>query len=340
MDMYQLRDIDHFYDDKQVLAIEKVTIPSGSITGLAGPNGSGKSTLLKLLGFVEKPTYGEILFKGKKAVPFSETVRFSVTLLTQTPYLMHRSVFDNVAYGLRIRGDTRDLKDRVYEAMEQVGLSQNSFARRRWTALSGGETQRVALAARLVLKPEVLLMDEPTASVDAHSARLIKNAALKARETWGTTIIIVTHDWQWLYETCDTVLHMLYGRIFHAGLGCAVYGPWRQGQKELLQKELEDGQLLVVPKPEEGKQAAVLDPARMKIALPGRDTLLKWNLNTLNGFVTRLFLEKNSETVQTAVKVGELDFTLQLERRKVEELKLYPGGTVCISYDPQDIEWY
>jgi tungstate transport system ATP-binding protein len=340
VDIYQIQDIDHFYGDKQVISIEDLTIAPASIVGLIGPNGSGKSTLLKLLCFLEEPTYGAILFKGQKKSLFSDGVRFSITLMTQEPYLMHRSVFDNVAYGLKIRGDTKDIRNRVGEALDLVGLDPENFTGRKWYELSGGEAQRVALAARLVLKPEVLLLDEPTASVDADSARLIKKASLQAREEWGTTLIVATHDWQWLYETCDSVLHLLHGRIFKGGLGCAVYGPWRIGQKNLLQKELEDGQVLVAPKPEEGKQVVVLDPSRLKITLPGKDPLLRWNINTLNGFVTRLFLERNGDTVQTAIKVAELVITIRMGRDKVEALKLYPGKEVSISYDPQEIEWF
>jgi len=340
MDIYQIQDIDHYYGDKQVISIDDLVVAPASIVGLIGPNGSGKSTLLKLLGFLEEPTYGSILFKGKKVAPFSNDVRFKVTLLTQEPYLMQRSVFDNVAYGLKIRGDTVDLKSRVHTALTQVGLEPENFARRKWFALSGGEAQRVSLAARLVLRPEVLLLDEPTASVDANSARLIREASLQAREEWGTTLVVATHDWQWLYETCDSVLHLLHGRLFKGGLGCSVYGPWRIGQKGLLQKELEDGQILVVPKPEEGKHMAVLDPSKLKVTLPGKDPLLKWNVNTLNGFVTRLFLERNGDTVQAAIKVAELVITIRMERKRIEILKIYPGKEVNISYDPQEIEWF
>ena len=340
VEIYHIQDIDHYYGDKQVLSIEDVSIQPASITGLIGPNGSGKSTLLKLLVFLEEPTYGTVIFKGKKVAPFSDNVRFRVTLLPQEPYLMHRSVFDNVAYGLKIRGDRKDMKDRVGEALTQVGLDPEKFNRRKWTALSGGEAQRVALAARLILKPEVLLLDEPTASVDANSARLIRKASLKAKEDWGTTLVVATHDWQWLYETCDTVLHLLHGKLFRGGLGCAVYGPWRLGQRGMLQKELQDGQILVAPKPEEGKQVAVLDPSRLSISLPDKDTLLKWNLSSLKGFVTRLFLERNGETVQVAIKVAELVITIRMKRDKIEALKLFPGKEVSISYDPQEIEWY
>jgi len=340
VDIYQIQDIDHYYGDKQVLSIEDISIPAASIVGLIGPNGSGKSTLLKLLGFLEEPTYGAISFKGKKTLPFSHEVRFTVTLLTQDPYLMRRSVFDNVVYGLKIRKDTKDLRSRVGRALDLVGLDPEDFAKRKWYELSGGEAQRVALAARLVLKPEVLLLDEPTASVDADSARLIRKASLQAREEWGATLVVATHDWQWLYETCDSVLHLLHGRLFKNGLGSAVYGPWKFGEEGFLHKEFEDGQVLVVPTPEEGKKLAILDPSRMKISLPGEDPLLKWKIDTLNGFVTRLFLERNGDMVQVDIKVAVLVITMRLALDRVEELKLYPGKKVSIAYDPRDIEWF
>jgi tungstate transport system ATP-binding protein len=336
---YQIRNVDHYYGDKQVLAIDDISIPEASLVGLMGPNGSGKSTLLKLLGFIEEPTYGSILFKGEKAAPYSKTIRSRVTLLPQEPYLLRRPVFENVAYGLKIRRDTVDLDKRVEEALILVGLAPESFARRRWSALSGGEGQRVALAARLVLKPEVLLLDEPTANVDADSARLIRAAALNAREKWGTTLVVATHDWQWLFETCDSVRHLLHGRLFKGGLGCAVNGPWKFSRDGFLQKELEDGQCLIVPTPPEGKQAAILDPARLKLALPGKVPPLKSDISSLKGFVSRLFLEKNGEIVQTAIKVAELIVAIRLERRQVEQLKLFPGKEVIILYDPRRIEW-
>jgi hypothetical protein len=112
------------------------------------------------------------------------------------------------------------------------------------------------------------------------------------------------------------------------------------GQKGLLQKELEDGQVLVAPQPEEGKQTALIDPSGLTITLPGKDSLLKWNIHTLKGAVNRLFLERNGDTVQTSVKVAELVITLRMERDKVETLKLYPGKEVNLSYDPQEIEWF
>jgi tungstate transport system ATP-binding protein len=323
---------------KQVLSIDDVSIHDAAITGLIGPNGSGKSTLLKLMCFLEEPTYGSIFFKGRRTGPFSGDTR-KVTLLPQEPYLMQRSVFENVAYGLKIRGDVKRLNTRVEDALLQVGLEAESFSRRRWSALSGGEAQRVALAARLILKPEVLLLDEPTANVDTDSAHLIRMASLKARDEWGTSLVVATHDWQWLFETCDSVLHLLHGRLFKGGLGCAVYGPWKSGGEGFLQKELEDGQVLIVPSPEEGKQVAIINPSRLHIILPSKTPLLKWKRGSLKGFVTRLFLESNGQTVQTAIKVAELIVTIRMTLDQVQLLKLYPGKEVGIQYEPREIEW-
>jgi tungstate transport system ATP-binding protein len=92
-----------------------------------------------------------------------------------------------------------------------LGLDPDTFARRQWDELSGGEAQRVALAARLVLNPRVLLLDEPTASVDARSSELIRSASLRARNDWGTTLVIASHDREWLYDVCDEVLHLFKG---------------------------------------------------------------------------------------------------------------------------------
>ena len=97
--IFQITNLEHYYNRAPALKINTFSISPASIVGLIGPNGSGKTTLLKLLAFVEKPSKGNILFKGKSAEPFADSVRFQVTLLTQEPYLMKRSVFENISYG-------------------------------------------------------------------------------------------------------------------------------------------------------------------------------------------------------------------------------------------------
>ena len=107
--IFEITLLKHSYAGKTVLEIEHLSVQPASIVGLIGPNGSGKSTLLRLLGLIERPTQGEILFNGRPVEPFSDEARFLITLLPQEPFLMKRSVFNNVSYGLKLRGNRQGM---------------------------------------------------------------------------------------------------------------------------------------------------------------------------------------------------------------------------------------
>ncbi len=156
--LYQIKNLKYRYGEHFELNMPELTIEQGASVGFAGSNGSGKSTLLRLLAFIEMPDAGDIRFNGAEMSKNNGGSKRDVTMLLQEPYLLKRSVFENVAFGLKIRDDRKDLKGRVCAAMELVGMSPREFARRRWHELSGGEAQRIALAARLVLRPKVLIL--------------------------------------------------------------------------------------------------------------------------------------------------------------------------------------
>ena len=282
--LYQINHLRHHYNGRPALDIDNFSIRPGTITGVIGPNGSGKSTLLKMLAGIEKPGKGEILFKGQPAEPFGENIRFQVTLLTQEPYLMKRSVFKNISYGLELRRDTHDLSGRVNDALSLVGLSANDFFHRKWYELSGGEAQRVALAARLILKPEVLLLDEPTASIDVESAQIIKDTALMARTNWGTTLVIASHDWEWLYDICEQVVHLFRGRLLGTGRQTFIFGPWSEPRPGQWVKTLRDGQSLEVPPPPAENSIAIIDPENILLTT-------RKGACSIQGVVTRLVLK-------------------------------------------------
>ncbi len=210
--LYELRRIAVVYSGQTVLEIPHLDIDQDSILGIVGPNGSGKSTLLRVLAFLEDPDQGEIRFRNRLSSSRQEHLRRRATLLTQTPYLLKRTVYGNVAYGLKVRG-IRHNEAAVFAALDMVGLPPARFARRRWHQLSGGERQRVALASRLVLQPDVLLLDEPTSNLDQESTDLTRAAMLLAREQWSTSLIVVSHDLDWLAQVSDRTLSMTRGRV-------------------------------------------------------------------------------------------------------------------------------
>lgn len=186
--LYAAKDLKKFYDNKLVLDLDYFSLAKGELLILKGPNGGGKSTFLRLLAFLENPTSGSLTFFG------STEPRRECALLLQEPWLMRSSVFANVILGLKLRGMKENLRDRYCSAMRAAGFANpEDFAKRYPSSLSGGEKQRVALAARLILNPSVLLLDEPTAHVDCESEEYIIKALLNAHKA-GTTIVCATHD--------------------------------------------------------------------------------------------------------------------------------------------------
>ena len=333
--IFEINALKHRYANRTVLEIERLDVQPASIVGLIGPNGSGKSTLLKMLGLIEKPSKGEIRFNGRPVEPFSEDARFRITLLPQEPFLMKRNVFSNVAYGLKLRGKRGSLIKKAHKALAMVGLSGDEFLRRPWYALSGGEAQRVALAARLALKPKVLLLDEPTASVDAGSAQLIKEAALRARQASGTTLVIASHDLQWLFEICDEVLHLFRGKLLGQGRETVIFGPWHELSARQWGKVLPDAQLLRIPAPPNPDAPALIHllPAGTE---PNGETDA---MNALKGMVSRLSLEKKTGHVFATVLVGGHPFTLRMSADRKERQNIYPGDTISVYYRIDQVTW-
>lgn len=338
---YHLKEVRHYYFNTRVLDVCDLTIKKGFITGLFGPNGSGKSTLLKLLAFVQKPTSGTISYKGKAEIPFSPSIRSKISLLTQRPYLLKRSVFENVIYGLKIRHDTNQLDARVKKVLSEVGLKYRKFAHRAWHELSGGEAQRVAMAARLILQPEVLLLDEPVASVDTESAKLIRKAALNARNQWGTTLVVASHDLQWLYSISDHQLSIYNGNIFLTGMENIITGPFElsssSDSRRIFTRKLSDGQVIKLTPPVTPSQTAILRKKSIYLDLDVQADLDI--LNQLHGIVVSMLLEKKTGHILAAIFVQDLSFVLRLIPDQIKKMQLYPGKKVIIKFQSSDVEW-
>ncbi len=180
-------------------------LPAGSLTVVMGPNGAGKSLLLRLMHGLLEPTAGKILWGG---MPLDEATRRRQAMVFQRAVLLRRSVAANIRFVLKLREDASD--DRVMEALKEVGLAKQAGQPAR--LLSGGEQQRLALARALALHPEVLFMDEPTASLDPAAIESIESIVARAHDR-GTKIVFVTHDLGQAQRLADDVVFLNRGRL-------------------------------------------------------------------------------------------------------------------------------
>jgi tungstate transport system ATP-binding protein len=200
------------FDGKTVLSVDNLRLEDGQITVLVGENGSGKTTLLRMLNGLLSPASGAIAFRDRVIdADGIRAVRRQSVMLHQAPLLFRGTVLQNVSYGLRLRSVPREeRRERSRRALSRVGLQR--FERRRVSGLSGGEKQRVALARALVLEPKVLLLDEPTASIDPEARRVVERI-IRDLAAAGTAVIMSTHAMETAYRLCDRLVRLEQGRV-------------------------------------------------------------------------------------------------------------------------------
>ncbi len=191
--LYRMRDLQKRYGSDFALHVQQMDVRQGEVLGLLGPTGCGKSTLLRILAGLENPSSGCIHFSGAPLVATAlplVTLR-RMTLVPQRPILLAGTVRLNVEYGLRLRR-IRNRTEKVDDALEQLGLT--GIASQAAQTLSGGQTQLVALARALVITPDVLLLDEPTAHLDPAHVALVEGVIQRFRQEYRATIVWATHN--------------------------------------------------------------------------------------------------------------------------------------------------
>ncbi len=194
------------------LAIEK-----GEILAIIGPTGSGKTTLLRIVDQLDRPASGRVLFDGQEVTPrLSTFVRRRISMVLQKPVVLDASVYENVAYPLKLRKyDRKAIPSTVDMILQTVGL--DGYQKRKARTLSGGETQKVALARALVTHPQVLLLDEPTANLDPVSLETIENLILRLNRDSGMAIVIATHEMAQGQRLAHRVGVMMQGELIQVG---------------------------------------------------------------------------------------------------------------------------
>jgi tungstate transport system ATP-binding protein len=209
---YRLANVVHGYGERAVLRVESLEVPRGEVLALLGPTGAGKSTLLRILAGLEKPRAGEVSYGSMQFergnVPVEVLRR--ITLVFQQPLLLSGSVSANIEYPSRLRG-SRDGRERMRRLLERFRL--NGLAGQAARTLSGGETQLAALARALMIEPEVLLLDEPTGSLDPARVALVEEVIGEYQRTSGATVVWATHNMFQARRTAHRVALLLDGAL-------------------------------------------------------------------------------------------------------------------------------
>jgi ABC-type Fe3+/spermidine/putrescine transport system ATPase subunit len=201
---------------RPALQAASLTIESGEALALLGPSGGGKSTLLKLVAGIERPDAGDVLFNGRSVLHVAPERRGAVLMFQKAYLFPFLSVSDNIAFGLKLRGvGARAIAAEVGRMLELVELP--GVERKRPHQLSGGEQQRIALARALVVKPQVLLLDEPLSSLDTTVRLTLQEAIRRIQRELAITCILVTHDLAEAVAMSDRTALLLGGTIEASG---------------------------------------------------------------------------------------------------------------------------
>ena len=218
----ELKNINKTYGSYQASRNVNFGIEKGKLIGLLGPSGSGKTTILRMIAGLETPDSGEIIIDGKVVndVPASER---GIGFVFQNYALFrYMTVYDNVAFGLKVQKvDKKKIHARVMELVKLVGLE--GLEKRYPSQLSGGQRQRVAFARALAPNPQVLLLDEPFAAIDAKIRQELRSWLKEMIEKLGITSIFVTHDQDEAIEVADEIIITNAGQIEQKGTPVEVY---------------------------------------------------------------------------------------------------------------------
>lgn len=206
------------YKDKPALTDINLTLPAGSFTAILGPSGCGKTTLMRCLaGFLEVNS-GTIRFGDQDVTRLPPQKRGTAMVFQNYALWPHMTVYDNIAYGLKLRKFSKQqIEEKVYAILKKVELDPSDVRKRRPTEYSGGQQQRIALARALVLEPKLLLMDEPLSNLDAKVRQRLRVEIRNLQKDLGITAVYVTHDQDEALSMADRIVLMRNGKIEQVG---------------------------------------------------------------------------------------------------------------------------
>ena len=340
------------YSGKQVLKDINFRVQNGEIFVLVGPNGAGKTTLLRILDLLEEPTNGRFLFDGESinySAKDKAALRRRISMVFQQTVLFNMSVFDNVAYGLKVRGENKvGTEKRVRATLELVQL--RGFEHKNALALSGGEAQRVALAQALVTEPEVLLLDEPTANLDPRNLSIVEEALSRVNREKKTTMIMATHNMFQAENLASRVAVLNEAKIEMIGTFQEIFGKPSKFLMDFARLEnvfsgvsrvsAEGTSVIDIG---EGLQieATFKKVGDVTFYVPPEDIVLSTRQlvssarNTFEGRIVQI--SDLGSVVKLKVRAGK-DFIVQITKRSFNEMQLNVGSRVFLAFKASSVQ--
>ncbi|MCW4047551.1 MAG: ABC transporter ATP-binding protein [Candidatus Bathyarchaeota archaeon] len=348
--LVELKNLSKSFSDRTVLDNITLQIEEGEILALLGPNGSGKTTLLKILAFLEKPTGGEVTFQGVPVTAKNvEQLRLQSAMVFQRTMMFSTSVYNNVAYGLRMRKMPKTvIKEEVSKALSLVKLE--GFEQRSAKNLSGGEQQRVALARALVLKTKLLLLDEPTANLDPKNAAIVEDVIATANRELKTTIVIATHNMFQAKTLPNRIALINDGVISEVGEPSEIFSRLSKNLASFAAVDntfvgtaetTADGTTIVDIGNGVRIEATAQRSGEISIFISPQDIILSKSAvtssarNVFKGRITSII--ESGSLVKLTVDVGQ-PFAVQITKRSFSEMGLNLGSEVYIAFKASGVQ--
>ena len=339
------------YNGTKALKNVNVKVNRGEVLAVVGPSGSGKTTLLRLMNLLEMPTSGQILFDGKDTVCSDAdrlTLRRRMGMVFQQAVLFNETVYENVAYPLKIRGYPKEKNDlKVKDALKLVGLS--GFEKKRATGLSGGEAQRVALAQAMISEPELLLLDEPTVNLDPRNVSIIESVITKVNRERGTTITIATHNMLQAERLATRVAVLREGELAEIGDAKEIFRKPSDflasfgrvlnvftGQSQLTEGgtatiDIGGGVKMEALTTKTGSITVFIRPEEIIVS---KSPIVSSARNMLKGKVEEIL--DLDQLVQLKVDAAR-QFTVNITKRSFEEMKINLGSEIYLSFKASSV---
>ena len=332
--LYRIKNLIKSYEERVVLDLYNLSMEEGRVIGLLGPNGAGKTTLLEVMGFLLPPTSGEVWYK-KERVDFNDSniinLRQKVVLVQQQPILFTGSVFNNVEFPLKIRKRPKqERQEIVEELLSLVGMEDFRYAKAH--KLSGGETQRVAIAQALACSPDVILLDEPTASVDVENQITIERLIGDINRKKSISIIFTTHDMVQASRVADEIVFIFEGKVaesIHENIFSGRIDTDPKGQKYC---ELQDGLKISLQTERSGPVRISINPGAINIS---KGLSNAPNENCYKGRLIQLTDELSR--VRALVDIG-VPLSVMISKEVAKSLNLTIGEEVSLTCPPGSIE--